>query len=97
MGKFNRAEHCRKIAHLGGKATYQKYGRRWMSLIGKVGFQRTCDKHFNGDRRAMVEDLIARGTFAGDSAARDYDYFYQFPEPEPHPAWTEVEVGNVSN
>lgn len=42
--KFDRAEHCRKIASMGGKATAAKYGPAHMSAIGVKGFRATAAK-----------------------------------------------------
>lgn len=32
-----RRKHCRRIAPLGGEATFRKYGRKYMRRIGKAG------------------------------------------------------------
>lgn len=49
---FDRAAHCRAIAHLGGQATFHKYGKKHMRKIGKDGATATWSKY----------DLIAVGT-----------------------------------
>lgn len=103
---FDRAEHCRSIAKLGGDAVKKKYGREhfkkigrrggrsvvatygnlYMSSIGKKGFRATCDRHFNGDVKAMVEDLVKRGLWVLDEPARISGWFWQAERPDIHPA-----------
>lgn len=51
----------------GGTTTYQRHGRDHMRAIGKRGFQAYVDRHFKGDRRAALNDLIARGLAALDA------------------------------
>ncbi len=36
---FDRAEHCRRIAVAGGRATYRKHGSSHYSAIGSKGWQ----------------------------------------------------------
>lgn len=43
MSPEERAEHCRRIARLGGQAVVAKHGIEHMSLIGKAGFQSALD------------------------------------------------------
>ena len=46
---------------LGGRATFQRYGRPHMSAIGRRGFEATVARHWAGDRAAYRNWLIARG------------------------------------
>ena len=50
----------------GGRRTFELYGREHMARIGRRGFEVTCTRHFGGDRRAMLNDLIRRGLRAQD-------------------------------
>ena len=86
---FDRAAHCRRIASKGGLAVVKKYGKTYMQNLGKKGFQSTCQKYFDGDRQKMIDDLVARGVFAVDYAARDYEWYWQAENPGPHPAHIE--------
>lgn len=54
--------------HRGGASTFARYGREHMQAIGRRGFQATTDRHFGGDRRKHLNDLIRRGLRALDPA-----------------------------
>ena len=45
----------------GGQRVVELHGRDHMSFIGKLGFQATVDKHWNGDRQAYKEYLQDKG------------------------------------
>lgn len=62
MGEgFNRAEHCKRIASKGGKATVAKHGAEHMSAIGVKGFRSLAAK-FRSVKEA--KDWLARiGTY----------------------------------
>lgn len=45
----------------GGQAVLERYGREHMAFIGRLGFQATVDKHWNGDRKAYKEHLQDKG------------------------------------
>lgn len=47
---FDRKAHCQQIAGLGGKATYEKYGRVHMQENGRRGLDALAQKHFDGNR-----------------------------------------------
>ena len=66
----------------GGLATVREHGRRHMSAIGKRGFAATCNKHYGGDRRAMLNELIRRGLAALDPAPWNgvWQNYTAFPE-----------------
>jgi hypothetical protein len=55
--KFDRANHCRQIAGLGGKSTYERYGKGFMSEIGKIGFDEFAIKHHDGNRAKAIAAL----------------------------------------
>lgn len=50
---FNRAEHCRRIAGRGGRATVTRHGREHMSAIGVKGFRATAAR-FRSPREYKV-------------------------------------------
>ena len=64
---FNRANHCRQIASKGGKATVEKYGRGYMRVIGKRGFQSLADSHYNGN---VALTIVALRHFTHPDARR---------------------------
>ena len=51
----------RERGRLGGKATFEKYGKEHMSKIGKKGFKRLCTHFFLNSRRRALEHLNAKG------------------------------------
>ena len=65
MTKEQRANHLRQIAHLGGRATKQRYGTEYFRAIGKAGFQAYADNHFGGDRAAATNSLVGKGKVIG--------------------------------
>jgi hypothetical protein len=69
---------------MGGRRTLELYGREHMRRIGARGFQATTDRHFGGDRRRHLNELIKRGLRAQDPTPwngfhQDYNAFP--PEP----------------
>ena len=78
-----RAEAGRK----GGKATVAKHGRDHMRAIGRKGFEVTCNRHYGGDRRAMLNALIRRGLRAMDPCPWNgaWQNFTAFPDPSKKP------------
>jgi hypothetical protein len=56
---FDRAEHCRQIGTLGGQKTVQTYGHRYMSELGKIGFQAYAERHHDGNRAAALGSIRA--------------------------------------
>jgi hypothetical protein len=50
--------------------------------IGKKGFQATTDKHFGGDRRRHLNELIRRGLMAQDPCPWNgvWQNYQAFPE-----------------
>jgi general stress protein YciG len=44
----------------GGKATFDRYGRKHMQEIGGKGFAATVAAHWQGDRKAYHDYLAAR-------------------------------------
>ena len=79
------------MGRLGGLACHARHGAAHMQAIGRKGFQATCDRLYGGDRRAMLNELIARGLRAQDSCPsngfhQNYQAFPPLPsseEPEP--------------
>ena len=57
MSAFNRREHCKRIAHLGGKACAAKHD---MSERGRRGFKATYNKYFD-DYGACVAFIQGKG------------------------------------
>jgi general stress protein YciG len=67
----------------GGRRTLALHGVEHFRAIGRKGFAATCNRHFAGDRRAMLNDLIRRGLMAQDPCpwnGHRQDYT-AFPEP----------------
>lgn len=58
----NAAQHGRA----GGLTTLERHGREHMQRIGRAGFWRTCERHYGGNPRDMVNALINRGLAAID-------------------------------
>jgi hypothetical protein len=54
-----------------------------MRRIGAKGFQVTTDRHFGGDRRRHLNDLIRRGLMAQDPCPWNghWQNYQAFPEP----------------
>jgi hypothetical protein len=68
----------------GGQTTFARHGVEHMQAIGRRGFQVTTDRHFGGDRRRHLNELIKRGLRALDpcpwnGAWQDYQ---AVPDPE---------------
>jgi hypothetical protein len=59
----NAAELGRK----GGRTTLARHGVEHFRAIGRKGFEATTNRHYAGDRRRHLNDLIARGLRALDS------------------------------
>jgi hypothetical protein len=55
-----------------------------MAEIGRRGFKATCDRHYGGDRRAMLNELIRRGLAAQDPCPWNgrWTHYTAFP-PQP--------------
>jgi hypothetical protein len=68
----------------GGLATLARHGREHMQAIGRRGFAATCNRHFAGDRRAMLNDLIRRGLAALDPCPWNgrWQNYTAFPTPK---------------
>lgn len=49
-----------------GKKVLEKYGREHFVKLGKVGFQRTTDLYFGGDRQAHLMWLQRKGLYIQD-------------------------------
>ena len=60
-----------RFGRKGGAATFARYGRAHMQMIGRRGFQVTTDRHFGGDRRKHLNELIRKGLRALDPAPWD--------------------------
>jgi hypothetical protein len=66
----------------GGTSTYRRHGRERMQEIGRRGFAATCERHFGGSRRAMLDDLVRRGLASLDlfPANEAWQNFTAFPD-----------------
>jgi len=71
----------------GGLATVQRHGIDHMRAIGRRGFAVTTDRHFGGDRRKHLNELIRRGLKALDPAPWNgaWQSYTAFPEPKKGP------------
>ena len=69
----------------GGRSTFSRHGVDHMREIGRRGFRATCDRHYGGDRRAMLNELIRRGLRAIDPCPWNgaWQNFTAFPSPSP--------------
>ncbi len=67
----------------GGRSTFARHGRDHMAEIGRLGFKVTCDLHYGGDRRTMLNELIRRGLRAIDPCPWNgvWQDFTPFPAP----------------
>jgi general stress protein YciG len=85
--KLTKAEAGR----IGGMTTKKRHGIEHFRAIGRKGFQATCDRHYGGDRRAMLNELIKRGLASMDPAPWNgaWQNYNAFPpaarEPAPAP------------
>ena len=75
--------HYQQAGRKGGKATLKAHGAEHMRRIGQAGFTATCDRHYGGDRRAMLNELIRRGLRALDPCPWNgvWQNFTAFPDP----------------
>lgn len=95
---FDRAEHCRRIASKGGRATVKKYGAEHMRKIGRKGFESTTERYFNGSAEAHKGWLAWMGLYVywrdtGIPMKRDAAGYPIWPEKQPdHPAHTHVNM-----
>lgn len=64
-----------------------KYGDDFFSRIGRLGYERTCELYFNGDRDKMNVWLMRKGWYVIDQSLqpeiRKPGIFW---DPGPHPA-----------
>lgn len=72
----------------GGRAVAKKYGSAYMAKIGRKGFQRTTEKHFDGDSLAHKRWLTDYGKWVGDATYRKRG-FGIFDWPGYHPGLKE--------
>lgn len=70
MAKFTR-ENAAALGKRGGTTTAERHGAAHMAKIGRVGYERTRDKHFAGSDAAMGEWLHRKGTSATDGRMRE--------------------------
>jgi general stress protein YciG len=73
---------ARERGRLGGLATLFRLGREHMQAIGRKGFAATCNKHYGGDRRAMLNELIRRGLASQDPCPWNgfHQHYTAYPE-----------------
>lgn len=55
MSTFDRAEHCRRIAHMGGQATASRYDHWHFATIGRAGKESTIKRHGVGYWRGITK------------------------------------------
>jgi hypothetical protein len=67
MPKFT-SENARAMGSKGGQTTYQRHGRAHMQKIGRIGFMTTVKRHYGGDARRYVNELIGKGLQRMDPA-----------------------------
>jgi hypothetical protein len=60
---FDRAAHCRAIGSKGGRATVDKHGVVWMSVIGKRGFKAMVEHSGYSDYGHAISHFIEKGIF----------------------------------
>ena len=74
---------ARECGRKGGLATLKIHGREHMVTIGRKGFQVTTDRHFAGDRRRHLNELIRRGLRALDPCPWNgaWQNYTAFPDP----------------
>ena len=63
---MDKQTRMRELGRRGGLATVARHGRAHMATIGRLGFQATMDRHWNGDRKAAVRRLQELGLMAQD-------------------------------
>jgi general stress protein YciG len=82
MNRHSR-KHYQEAGRKGGKATLETHGNEHMRRIGKAGFAATCNRHYCGDRRAMLNELIRRGLRSMDPCPWNgaWQNFTAFPDP----------------
>lgn len=67
------------------KTLLKNQGSDFFSRIGKMGFQTTTERYFNGDRKAHFEWLRRKGAFTQDKSL-SYHKPEIFSDPGPHPS-----------
>jgi hypothetical protein len=84
-------KHFQAAGKKGAQATLETHGAEHMRRIGKAGFTATCKKHYGGDRRAMLNELIRRGLRSMDPCPWNgaWQDFTAFPDPPKEPEETE--------
>lgn len=80
-------DYMRRIGRKGGYATLEKHGPEHLRKIGKKGFLTTLRKYFDGDKQALIDDLVARGNWAQAPYINSLNM--AFLEPPAHPAHKE--------
>jgi hypothetical protein len=60
------SEHMQVLGKKGWAAMVAKHGRAALVANGKKGFQVTAERYFGGDRKALIQWLIAAGLAAID-------------------------------
>jgi general stress protein YciG len=91
MTKKRKKMSMAEAGRIGGMTTKKRHGIEHFRAIGRKGFQATCDRHHEGDRRAMLNELIKRGLATMDpspwnGAWQDYNAFpARAKEPEALP------------
>lgn len=67
------------------KTLLSRHGQDFFSRIGKIGFQRTTDLYFGGDRQAHLAWLMRKGWYCVDSGLT-YAEPGVFSDPGNHPS-----------
>lgn len=53
-----RAERCRQMGTLGGQATAQRYGRKYMQAIGRAGLKTYAERYHDGNAKLAYEAIL---------------------------------------
>lgn len=85
--KFDRAEHCRRIAAKGGRALVEKYGSEHMCAIGVNGFRATAE-HFESTWHYKVW-LARTGAHTYASAVQAPGWEWKYGAEKPLAPWDE--------
>lgn len=69
----------------GGRAQKAKH-RDHLASWGRMGYQATVERHFNGDELEANRWLVQAGLYAQDQLLAMDNWLYIAPDPGPHPA-----------
>ncbi len=81
-------------ASKGGRARARALSPQRRREIARMGFAAMVDRHFEGDKKAAVDWLTAKGQWASDAGYRE-DGLGVFRDPGPHPARRNLQLETV--